>query len=65
MLGGAGAGRSGDAPGPPGAPAFAGAVQCRSSSAASAMDDPAARQIIQACAEAGEQAAAELHRASR
>jgi hypothetical protein len=29
------------------------------------MDDPAARQIIQACAEAGEQAAAELHRASR
>ena len=33
-----------------------GQVRCRSIYAAAAMDDPAARQIIQACAEAGEQA---------
>ena len=37
-------------------PAFAGAVRCRSIYAASAMDDPAARRIIRACTEAGEQA---------
>jgi hypothetical protein len=36
-------------------PAFAGRVRCRSIYAASAMDDPAARRIIGACAEAGEQ----------
>ena len=37
-------------------PAAGGQVRCRSIYAAAAMDDPAARQIIQACAEAGEQA---------
>ena len=37
-------------------PAFAGRVRCRSVYAAAAMNDPAARRIIQSCAEAGEQA---------
>jgi DNA-binding CsgD family transcriptional regulator len=37
-------------------PAFDGGVRCRSIYAASAMDDPVARRIIEACAEAGEQA---------
>jgi DNA-binding CsgD family transcriptional regulator len=37
-------------------PAFAGRVRCRSIYAAAAMDDPAGRQIIQACADGGEQA---------
>ena len=37
-------------------PASAGAVRCRSIYAASSMDDPAARRIIRACADAGEQA---------
>lgn len=37
-------------------PAFAGRVRCRSIYDAAAMDDLAARRIIQACAEAGEQA---------
>jgi len=37
-------------------PALTGAVRCRSIYAASAMDDPAARRIIEACTEAGEQA---------
>ena len=37
-------------------PVADGQVRCRSIYAAAAMDDPAARQIIQACAEAGEQA---------
>jgi DNA-binding NarL/FixJ family response regulator len=37
-------------------PASGGRVQCRSIYAASAMDDPVARRIIQACADAGEQA---------
>jgi hypothetical protein len=37
-------------------PALAGAVRCRSIYAASVMDEPAARRIIGACAEAGEQA---------
>lgn len=37
-------------------PAFAGRVRCRSIYAVSAMDDPVARRIIQACAEGGEQA---------
>ena len=37
-------------------PAFGGRVRCRSIYAAAAMDDPVARRIIQACAEAGEQA---------
>jgi len=37
-------------------PVAGGQVHCRAIYAAAAMDDPAARQIIQACAEAGEQA---------
>jgi hypothetical protein len=37
-------------------PAFGGQVRCRSIYGASAMDDPVARRIIQACADAGEQA---------
>jgi DNA-binding NarL/FixJ family response regulator len=37
-------------------PAACGQVRCRSIYAAAAMDDPVARQIIQACAGAGEQA---------
>ena len=37
-------------------PAAGGQVRCRSIYATAAMDDPAARQIIHACAEAGEQA---------
>jgi DNA-binding NarL/FixJ family response regulator len=37
-------------------PASAGQVRCRSIYDASAMDDPVARQIIDACADAGEQA---------
>ena len=37
-------------------PAFAGRVRCRSIYEAAAMDDAAARRIIQACAETGEQA---------
>jgi DNA-binding CsgD family transcriptional regulator len=37
-------------------PAFGGAVRCRSIYDAAAMDDPVARRIIQACADAGEQA---------
>jgi DNA-binding CsgD family transcriptional regulator len=37
-------------------PAFGGSVRCRSIYAASAMDDPVARRVIRACAEAGEQA---------
>jgi DNA-binding NarL/FixJ family response regulator len=37
-------------------PAFGGRVRCRSIYGASAMDDPVARRIIQACADAGEQA---------
>jgi DNA-binding CsgD family transcriptional regulator len=37
-------------------PAFAGRVRCRSIYDAAAMDDPAARRIIQASADAGEQA---------
>ncbi len=37
-------------------PAFRGRVRCRSIYDAAAMDDPAARRIIQACADAGEQA---------
>src|SRR6266568_3387909 len=37
-------------------PAFGGRVRCRSIYAASAMDDPVARRIVQSCAEAGEQA---------
>ena len=37
-------------------PVVGGQVRCRSIYAAAAMDDPAARRIIQACAEAGEQA---------
>ena len=37
-------------------PVADGQVRCRSIYAAGAMDDPAARQIIQTCAEAGEQA---------
>ena len=37
-------------------PALGGAVRCRSIYAASAMDDPAARRIIRACGQAGEQA---------
>ena len=37
-------------------PVGGGQVRCRSIYAAAAMDDPAARQIIQTCAEAGEQA---------
>ncbi len=37
-------------------PAFGGSVRCRSIYAASAMDDPVARRIIRACADAGEQA---------
>jgi DNA-binding CsgD family transcriptional regulator len=36
--------------------AFGGRVRCRSIYDASAMDDPVARRIIQACADAGEQA---------
>jgi len=36
--------------------AFAGRVRCRSIYAASAMDDPIARRIIEGCAQAGEQA---------
>ena len=36
--------------------AFAGRVRCRSIYAAPAMEDPAARRIIQACVEVGEQA---------
>jgi DNA-binding CsgD family transcriptional regulator len=36
-------------------PAFAGRVRCRSIYVSSAMDDPAARRIIQACGQAGEQ----------
>lgn len=37
-------------------PAAGGQVRCRSIYATAAMDDPAARRIIQACGEAGEQA---------
>ena len=37
-------------------PAFSGGVRCRSIYDASAMNDPVARRVIQACAEAGEQA---------
>jgi DNA-binding CsgD family transcriptional regulator len=37
-------------------PAFGGQVRCRSIYDASAMDDPVARRIIRACADAGEQA---------
>lgn len=37
-------------------PAFAGRVRCRSVYETTAMEDPAARRIIQACADAGEQA---------
>ncbi len=37
-------------------PVDGGQVRCRSIYAAAAMDDPASRQIIQACVEAGEQA---------
>ncbi len=37
-------------------PAFRGRVRCRSIYAAAVMDDPAARRLIQACADAGEQA---------
>jgi DNA-binding CsgD family transcriptional regulator len=37
-------------------PAFAGEVRCRSIYAASAMDDPVGRRIINECAEGGEQA---------
>jgi DNA-binding CsgD family transcriptional regulator len=37
-------------------PVVGGQVRCRSIYAAAAMDDPAARRIIQACEEAGEQA---------
>ncbi len=37
-------------------PTFGGRVRCRSIYAATAMEDPVARQIIQDCAEAGEQA---------
>lgn len=37
-------------------PAFEGRVRCRSIYAAAAMEDPAARQIIAECAQAGEQA---------
>jgi DNA-binding CsgD family transcriptional regulator len=37
-------------------PAFGGRVRCRSIYAAGAMEHPVARRIIQACAEAGEQA---------
>jgi DNA-binding NarL/FixJ family response regulator len=37
-------------------PAAAGLVRCRSIYDSAAMDDPVARQIIQSCAEAGEQA---------
>ena len=37
-------------------PAFGGRVRCRSIYDAAAMDDPVARRIIEACAEAGEQA---------
>ena len=36
-------------------PAFGGRVRCRSIYDAASMDDPVARQVIQACAEAGEQ----------
>ena len=37
-------------------PAYGGRVRCRSIYDASSMDDPVARRVIQACAEAGEQA---------
>lgn len=37
-------------------PAFGGRVRCRSVYAASAMNDPVARRVIQVCADAGEQA---------
>ena len=37
-------------------PALTGAVRCRSIYVASAMEDPSARRIIEACTEAGEQA---------
>ena len=37
-------------------PALAGRVKCRSIYVASAMEDPSARRIIEACTEAGEQA---------
>ncbi len=37
-------------------PAFGGRVRCRSIYAASAMDDPVARRIVQSCHDAGEQA---------
>jgi len=37
-------------------PALRGAVRCRSIYVASAMEDPSARRIIEACTEAGEQA---------
>jgi DNA-binding CsgD family transcriptional regulator len=37
-------------------PAFGGQVRCRSIYGASVMNDPAGRRIVQACAEAGEQA---------
>jgi DNA-binding CsgD family transcriptional regulator len=37
-------------------PAFGGRVRCRSIYAVSAMDDPVARRIIEACADGGEQA---------
>ena len=37
-------------------PAFGGRVRCRSIYDAAAMDDPVARRIIEACADAGEQA---------
>jgi DNA-binding CsgD family transcriptional regulator len=46
---------TGDFADPP-LPAFEGRVCCRSIYAATAMEDPVARQIMQACAEAGEQA---------
>ncbi len=46
---------TGDFANPP-LPAFEGRVRCRSIYAASAMEDPVAGQIIQACADAGEQA---------
>jgi DNA-binding NarL/FixJ family response regulator len=37
-------------------PAYGGRVRCRSIYVASSMDDPVARRVIQACADAGEQA---------
>src|SRR5258708_877898 len=42
--------------GRPPLPAFGGRVRCRSIYDAAAMDDPVARRVIQACADAGEQA---------